>query len=105
MLSTDGTPDVDPSGNQHGATTVVFQHVQVVASDNRDSTGARTPDVVLTGSGKAEVLRDGVAFSALWSRRAGAGPTSFSWNGAALPFAAGNVWVVLVATKQAVTLA
>ena len=33
-----------------------------------------------------------------------AGATSFSWNGAALPFAAGNVWVVLVATKQAVTL-
>ena len=78
VLSTDGTPDVDPSGNQHGATTVVFQHVQVVASDNRDSTGARTPDVVLTGSGTAEVLRDGVAFSAQWSRRAGAGPTSFS---------------------------
>ena len=105
VLSTDGTPDVDPSGNQHGAATVVFQHVQVVASDNRDSTGARTPDVVLTGSGTAEVLRDGVAFSAQWSRPDGAGPTSFSWNGAALPFAVGNVWVVLVATKQAVTLA
>ena len=104
LLSTDGSPDVDPSGVRHGATTVVFQRVQVVASRNRDSTGARTPDVVLTGSGTATVLRDGVAFETTWSRPLVAGPTAFTWKGRPLPFAPGNVWVVLVPTRQAVTL-
>ncbi len=104
VLYTDGTADVDPAGTLHGASTVVFQHVQVVASDNRDSTGARTPDVVLTGRGAAEILRDGVAFSAAWSRNHADDPTSFTWRGAPLPFAPGNIWVVLVSTSQSVVL-
>ncbi len=104
LLTTDGTPDVDSGGLQVGPTTVVFQHVPVVASGNSDVNGAVTPDVVLTGSGPATVLRDGRAFAAQWARPAGSGPTSFTIGGAPLPFAAGQVWVVLVATTQAVTL-
>lgn len=104
LLTTDGTPDVDSEGRQVGPTTVVFQQVPVVASSNRDVTGAVTPDVVLTGSGQATVLRDGQAFDARWSRPEGSAPTSFTVDGAEMPFAAGQVWVVLVSPTQGVTL-
>ncbi|GAB4067037.1 DUF3048 domain-containing protein [Angustibacter speluncae] len=104
LLTTDGTADVDSEGKQVGPTTVVFQQVPVVASGNRDVTGAVTPDVVLTGSGQATVLRDGQAFNAQWSRPEGSATTSFTLNGAEMPFAAGQVWVVLVSPTQGVTL-
>jgi hypothetical protein len=104
LLTTDGTADVDSRGRQVAPATVVFQKVPVVASGNRDVNGAVTPDVVLTGSGEATVLRDGQAFAAQWSRPEGSTTTSFTVGGAPMPFATGQVWVVLVATTQAVTL-
>ena len=105
LLSTDGKPDVDPEGKQHGAATVVVQVVRTTASKNKDVTGAATPVVQLTGEGKATVLRGGRAWPGTWSREGNAAPTSFASGGTALTMdPAGTVWVLLVAPGQAVTV-
>lgn len=106
LLSTDGKPDVDPQGRQHGAATVVVQVVKTTASKNKDVTGAATPVVQLTGEGKATVLRGGTAWQGTWARDDLAGPTAFRGDGdATLTMAPeGSLWVLLVAPGQAVTV-
>ncbi len=108
LLSTDGTPDVDPAGVQHSAATVVVQEVTVTSSANRDVNGAPTPFVTVTGTGPATVLRDGQAFAASWSRPEGGSATTFTTGTAArrlpMTFAPGPVWVVLVSSKEPVTV-
>ncbi|MER7515338.1 DUF3048 domain-containing protein [Streptomyces sp. NPDC126499] len=76
--------------------TVVIQHVTVRPSRFHDFTGAVSPYTVTTGSGTAQVLRDGRVHEARWSRpNAEAGTTYTTPSGAPLNFAAGQVWVVL----------
>jgi hypothetical protein len=106
LLSTDGKPDVDPQGKQHGAATVVVQVVRTTPSKNKDVTGAATPVVQLTGEGKVTVLRGGKAWQGTWSRDDLPGPTAFRAGGdATLTMAPeGSLWVLLVAPGQAVTV-
>lgn len=106
LLTTDGKPDADPEGKQLGAGTVVVQVVKTTASKNKDVTGAATPVVQLTGTGKVTVLRGGKAWQGTWSRQDLAGPTAFRGDGdARLTMAPeGSVWVLLVAPGQAVTV-
>ncbi|MFI8520215.1 DUF3048 domain-containing protein [Streptomyces sp. NPDC085481] len=76
--------------------TVVVQHVTVRPSRFHDFLGAVSPYTVTTGTGTAEVLRDGRAFAARWSRPDPASGTAFTTPaGAPLNFAAGQVWVLL----------
>ncbi|MET9956698.1 DUF3048 domain-containing protein [Streptomyces sp. NPDC006339] len=76
--------------------TVVVQHVTVRPSRFHDFTGAVSPYTVTTGSGTAEVLRDGRVHEARWSRpSADAGTTFTTPSGAPLTFAPGQVWVLL----------
>lgn len=105
LLTTDGKPDTDTEGTQHGAGTVVVQVVTTRASKNRDVTGAATPVVELTGKGKATVLRGGKTWQGTWERPAAADPTAFTAAGAPLTMAEeGPVWVLLVAPGQPVTV-
>lgn len=75
--------------------TVVVQRVTVRESDYRDSGGNVTPYTETVGSGTAEVLRDGRAFEAEWSRPDEGSGTEFTTpDGEPVPFAEGPVWVV-----------
>ncbi|MEV6329876.1 DUF3048 domain-containing protein [Streptomyces sp. NPDC051909] len=79
--------------------TVVVQHVTVRASRFHDFLGAVSPYTVTTGSGTAEVLRDGRAYPARWSRPDEDRGTTFTTpEGAPLNFAPGQVWVLLTGT-------
>lgn len=105
LVATDGRKDVGADGRQHGAATVVVQYVSTRMSANRDVTGAATPVVQLTGTGRAVVLRDGRSWQATWAREAASAPTTFSTGGQSATFAPGGpVWVLLVAPGQQVTL-
>lgn len=105
LVTTDGRPDVDADGRQHGASTVVVQHVQSRLSANRDVNGVRTPLVTLVGSGKVTVLRDGKAWTGTWSRPSATAPTRFTAAGKTIAFAPGGpVWVLLVAPGATATL-
>jgi hypothetical protein len=78
------------------AQTVVVQLVTQTVSGYGDKFGGKTPLVKTVGAGKAFILRDGQRYDAEWSRPSGASGTSYTVNGAALPFDIGQVWVLLV---------
>jgi hypothetical protein len=78
------------------AQTVVVQLVTQTLSGQGDKFGGRTPKIKTVGAGKAFILRDGQRYEAEWSRPTGASGTTFTVNGAALPFDIGQVWVLLV---------
>jgi hypothetical protein len=105
LLTTDGRPDVGPSGRQYSAGTVVVQYVSTHRSGNRDVNGQATPVVDLVGKGRTTVLRDGMSWQGTWSRRSATAPTLFTAGAQPITFSpTGTVWVLLVATGQGVTL-
>ncbi|MFD0664363.1 DUF3048 C-terminal domain-containing protein [Thermocatellispora tengchongensis] len=58
------------------------------------------PLIKTTGTGRAVVLRDGKAYKAKWSRPSEKEGTTFTTeSGDPMPFAKGQVWVVLAAPK------
>ncbi len=87
-------------GTQH-ATTVVVQHVTQRDSGYGDKYGGRTPKEETIGAGTGWVLRDGRAYQVRWSRPTAKSGTTFTHGATVVPFAPGQVWVVLVnkATK------
>jgi hypothetical protein len=93
-----GGPAVPAAGGDPvGAATVLVQHVTTRPSAIHDAAGAVSPFAVTTGAGEAEVLRDGRAFPARWSRPTPTDPTAVvGADGLPVPFAAGPVWVLLV---------
>ena len=105
LLTTDGRPDVSPSGRQYSAGTVVVQYVATHRSGNRDVNGQPTPVVDLVGKGKVTVLRDGLSWQGTWSRKGVTAPTVFTAGAQPLTFSpTGTVWVLLVAPGQSVTV-
>jgi hypothetical protein len=105
LVTTDGRPDVGPSGRQYSAGTVVVQYVTTHKSGNRDVNGRPTPVVDVVGRGAVTVLRDGLSWKGTWSRTGVLAPTVFTAGGQRLTFSpTGAVWVLLVAPGQSVTV-
>ncbi|MFJ3905554.1 DUF3048 domain-containing protein [Streptomyces sp. NPDC090025] len=93
-VTMDGRPD-----GPLAPATVVVQHVTIRPSRFHDVLGAVSPYTETVGSGTAEVLRDGRAHPARWSRPdANAGTVFTTPAGAPLTFAPGQVWVLLTGT-------
>ncbi len=91
----DGKPADAAGGGQLGGRTVVIQKVVVGASHFREL-GIKPPFANTVGTGTALVLRDGRMYQARWSRPlAGAGTSFTQPDGRPMPFARGQVWVVL----------
>ena len=62
-----------------------------------DVAGRVSPRAQTVGDGPAQVLRDGKAFGAQWSRSSADTGTSVTGaDGTALPFATGPLWILLV---------
>jgi hypothetical protein len=100
LVSMDGAPAVTTDGGRVAPATVVVQHVRVRPSGFHDFLGHRTPYTETVGSGRAEVLRDGRTYDALWKRpEATAGTRFTARDGTAVNFAGGQVWVVYVAAS------
>ncbi|MEJ2886564.1 DUF3048 domain-containing protein [Actinomycetospora aeridis] len=93
-----GDPAVPATGGEPiGASTVLVQRVTTRPSAIRDAAGAVSPYAVTTGEGAAEVLRDGRAYPARWSRPAPTDPTVvLGPDRLPVAFAPGPVWVLLV---------
>lgn len=101
-VTLDGRAATTTDGGRLGASTVVIQYTRITASKLRDSLGNATPYTHTVGSGKALVLRDGVAIDARWSRpKADTGTTFTTAAGASLSFAPGQVWVVYAPSSAA----
>ncbi|MEP6799382.1 MAG: DUF3048 domain-containing protein [Lapillicoccus sp.] len=104
LVTTDGRPDIDADGTQHGAASVIVQVVHTYLSANRDVNGVQSPIAEVVGSGAATVLRDGRAWSGTWSRATPTAPTAYAIGGQDIPLAAGPVWILLVPQGQAASV-
>ncbi|WP_249124609.1 DUF3048 domain-containing protein [Saccharopolyspora erythraea] len=97
LVSMDGRPHASVDSGRTAASTVVLQHVPVRDSALEDSVGNVSPFAETVGTGRATVLRDGMAWEATWSRPApDLGTTYTTPTGEPIPFAPGQVWIVLV---------
>ena len=102
LVTTDGRPDIDAAGSQHGAATVIVQTVHTYLSANRDVNGVQSPVAEVVGSGAVTVLRDGQSFVGTWSRPSAGAPTAYLMGSATIPLASGQVWILLVPQGQPV---
>ncbi|MGW2231157.1 DUF3048 C-terminal domain-containing protein, partial [Streptomyces formicae] len=94
-IAMDGERARTSAGKELSASTVVVQYVKIRESRFHDRSGNVSPFSETVGSGTARVLRDGRAYDARWKRPTAEDGTEFrTADGAALPFAKGQVWVV-----------
>ena len=95
LVSMDGRQAVTTDGGPLAPATVVIQHTTVRTSRFLEY-GKPPPFAESVGSGTAEVLRDGQAWMAHWSRpNPDAGTTFTTTSGQPMTFATGQVWIVL----------
>ncbi len=91
------TAGAEESARGQTASTVVIQYVKQTASKFFDKGGGNTPHAQTIGTGRAVVLRDGLAWNTRWSRPSAEDGTTFTLkDGSAMPFKPGQVWVVLL---------
>ncbi|OON81804.1 DUF3048 domain-containing protein [Streptomyces tsukubensis] len=96
QVSMDGAASRTSAGGRLAASTVVVQYVKVGPSRFGDRSGNNTPYTETVGTGEAVVLRDGRAYDARWNRATPQDGTEYTTgDGRTLPFAKGQVWVVL----------
>jgi hypothetical protein len=97
------TPHTLEDGSQVAATNVVIQIVEVTDSRIIDAAGNASPDVELTGAGRAYVLRDGRMIAGRWERESLGDVTRFlTRDGAEITLAPGRTWVQLVPSTVSV---
>lgn len=97
LSSYQGRPHVAAEGGVLGGRTIVVQYAKTTRSQFHDFLGSYTPLIHTVGTGRANVLRDGRAYDARWSRAEGGEGTTFTTpEGKPMTFAKGQVWVVLV---------
>lgn len=95
-----GAPNVLENGDRVVAQNVVVQFVKVSEGDIQDVTGSPSPEVTLTGGGKAYVFRDGRVIPATWKRNSLDDVTEFTTkdDGPVL-LDPGQTWVELYPAK------
>jgi hypothetical protein len=93
-------------GGQVRATNVVVMKVVLHPSPYvEDATGAHQNLITLTGTGPAQVFRNGSVVNGTWSRpELGQKTRYLNANGQAIPLSPGTTWVELVPTTVTVTV-
>ncbi len=101
----DGTLDKLVDGSPVSSDNVVVLSVAVRPSGNVDVLGNRTPDPVLTGGGRAWLLRDGKLVLGTWRRSGGveAPIQLLGADGQPTPLRPGRTWIELLPSPQAPT--
>jgi hypothetical protein len=95
----DGSPMKLDDGATVATDNVVIQQVKTAPSALRDVLGYQSPEVTMTGVGKAWVLRGGRLIAGTWSRPGGGDVTVFRTKaGAAITLAPGTTYVELAPT-------
>lgn len=91
-----GSPNVLENGDQILANNVVVQMVKVSEGDILDASGSPSPEVKLTGKGRAMLFRDGRVFTGTWERTSLEDRTTFTTrDGDAFVLTPGNTWIEL----------
>jgi hypothetical protein len=91
-----GSPNVLEDGDQILAHNVVVQMVKVTEGDVLDASGSPSPEVKVTGKGRAMLFRDGRMFTGTWERPSLEDVTTFTTReGEAFVLTPGNTWIEL----------
>jgi hypothetical protein len=99
------TPHTVEDGSQVSAANIVIQVVEVTDSGILDAAGNPSPEVTLTGRGRAYVLLDGRMVPARWERRSlGDTTTYLAKGGAEVTLRPGRTWLELVPSSVAIDL-
>ncbi|MDR7304371.1 DUF3048 domain-containing protein [Haloactinomyces albus] len=100
LVAMDGRPYATADSGRLTPSTVVVQRVPVFESNIEDSVGNPSPVARTVGRGQALVLRNGRAFEATWSRPRPDAATTYTRSGQPIPFAPGQVWIVLAPSQE-----
>lgn len=104
-LTHNNEPDLSETGKTLGPTTFVIQMVSITPSSYSDKFGGVTPFSNTVGTGTGYILRDGMSYTATWSRpTADVGTSWKALDGSEITFAPGQVWVALIDTEPDFTL-
>jgi Protein of unknown function (DUF3048) C-terminal domain len=99
-----GPADRAEGGQISAANVVVMRVVMYPSPYVEDATGTHENLLVLTGSGPAQVYRNGAVVSGTWVRPSLAQTTEFvAANHQVIPLSPGPTWIELVPTTVAVT--
>lgn len=93
------------SGDQFKAVNVIVLKVRVTQGTIRDAAGNFSPEITVTGSGEAVVLRGGVAVNGKWSRPGLSDHTKLTdASGKAIGLVPGNIWIHLIPTDRPINV-
>lgn len=97
-----GSPFTSASGGQIAVPNLLIQEVRVDNSKKIvDTAGNPSPDITLTGSGRAVLFRDGRAIEGKWTiEDEGDLPSLTTKDGDEMTFDVGPIWVELVPSKK-----
>lgn len=107
LRSANGEPHLEGlTGEQISAANVVILYAEHKATNIvEDVTGATSIDIVLDGSGRAQVIRDGVVVEGTWKRNAENEPIMYyDKSGQAIAFKPGKTWIQIVPPDYKVTI-
>jgi hypothetical protein len=101
-----GPAELGEGGQITAANIIIMKMVLYPSPYVEDPTGAHENILVLTGSGPAQVFRDGDTVSGTWDRSALRERTEYLDSvGHAMALSPGSTWVELVPTTVTVTVA
>jgi len=92
------------TGEQITAKNVVVMWARMDATAKRDVTGSTTYDIVLTGSNRATVFRNGQRFDGTWTATADSPPVFKATDGTAIRLAPGNTWFQVIPSDTNITM-
>lgn len=92
------------SHRQYRTKNVVVAWTTVKSRPHRDVAGSRTVEIVLAGSGRVSVFRDGVRYDGSWQATLDAPPVFRASDGRSIRLAPGNTWFEVIANNQNITM-
>jgi len=101
-----GEPHEDGlTGKQLSAANVIILYAEHLKTDIvEDSLGSTAIDIVLTGKGRAQLFRDGIAVNCTWQRPDGGGLIEYYDDaGTKVPLKPGQTWIELVPPDYEIT--
>lgn len=88
------------SGRQYSARNVVVLWALVKPRSGTDVKGTPVVDIVLTGSGRASIFRDGQRIDGRWQTQGDAPPSFTTGDGTTIKLSPGTTWFQVVETGQ-----
>jgi hypothetical protein len=92
------------SGEVFTGRNILVMWAQQSSTSMRDATGFRALDIVLTGTGRVSIFRDGQRYDGMWTAEAGAPPRFATDDGEPILLGVGNSWIEVVPSSTNISM-